>query len=157
MPLRAEPGGFGNASSWLSTGSQEADRIAPESVERFKRRFASCGAPDEVAAVTNCGMTGIDTCAAGGILSTRWSASAGARTGGMGPQTHPKVFWLRWHDSGGRLRRYATRDYRRRDLGVAYSSRGAWAVSRHPVLNTALSKAVLRKYGFLFLSDLRAN
>ena len=45
----------------------------------------------------------------------------------------------------------------RRDLGVAYSSRGAWAVSRQPVLNTALSKAVLRRYGFLFPSDLAAN
>jgi len=69
-----------------------------------------------------------------------------------------KCFWLRWHDSGGRLRRLRQLGITERgDLGVAYSSRGAWAVSRHPVLNTALSKAVLRKYGFLFLSDLRAN
>jgi RNA-directed DNA polymerase len=69
-----------------------------------------------------------------------------------------KCFWLRWHDSGGRLRRLRQLGItERRDLGVAYSSRGAWAVSRQPVLNTALSKAVLRKYGFLFPSDLAAN
>jgi RNA-directed DNA polymerase len=66
-----------------------------------------------------------------------------------------KCFWLRWHDSRGRLRRLRQLGITgSRDLGVAYSSRGAWAVSQQPVLNTALSKAVLRKYGFLFPSDL---
>ena len=44
-----------------------------------------------------------------------------------------------------------------RDLGVAYSSRVAWPVSKHPVLNTALSKAVLRRYGFLFPNDFAAT
>jgi hypothetical protein len=43
------------------------------------------------------------------------------------------------------------------EVNIRYSSRGAWAVSRQPVLNTALSQAVLRKYGFLFPSDLAAN
>jgi RNA-directed DNA polymerase len=68
-----------------------------------------------------------------------------------------KCFWLRWHDSRGRLRRLRQLGItERRDLGIVHSSRGAWAVSRQPVLNTALSKAVLRRYGFLFPSDLEA-
>jgi hypothetical protein len=41
-----------------------------------------------------------------------------------------------------------------RDLGIVHSSRGAWAVSKQPVLNTALSEAALRRYGFLFTGDL---
>jgi RNA-directed DNA polymerase len=66
-----------------------------------------------------------------------------------------KCFWLRWHNSRGRWRRLRqlgiTED---RDLGIAFSSRGAWPVSAQPALQTALSKAVLRRYGFLFPSDL---
>ena len=69
-----------------------------------------------------------------------------------------KCFWLRWHDSRGRLRRLRQLGITEsRDLGVAHSSRGAWAVSQHPVLHTALSKAVLRRYGFLLPSDLAVN
>ena len=67
-----------------------------------------------------------------------------------------KCFWLRWHDSRGRLRRLRQLGIKGRDLGVVYSSRGAWAVSKQPVLNTALSKAVLRRFGFLFTDDLAA-
>jgi RNA-directed DNA polymerase len=68
-----------------------------------------------------------------------------------------KCFWLRWHDSRGRLRRLRQLGITgSRDLGIAYSSRGAWAVSRQPVLNAALSKAALRRYGFLFTNDLAA-
>ena len=66
-----------------------------------------------------------------------------------------KCFWQRWHDPRGRLRRLRRLGITSgRDLGVAYSSRGAWAVSKQPVLNTALSKAALRRYGFLFTDDL---
>lgn len=69
-----------------------------------------------------------------------------------------KCFWLRWHDARGRLRRLRQLGItENRDLGVVHSSRGAWAVSVHPVLNTALSKAVLRRYGFLFPSGLEAG
>lgn len=69
-----------------------------------------------------------------------------------------KCFWLRWHDQRGRLRRLRQLGIRgRRELGIAASSRGAWAVAQFPVLNTALSNAVLRRYGFLFPSDLTAS
>jgi hypothetical protein len=50
-----------------------------------------------------------------------------------------KCFWLRWHDSRGRLRRLRQLGTtENRDLGVACSSGGASAVSQQPVLNTAL-------------------
>ncbi len=69
-----------------------------------------------------------------------------------------KCFWLRWHDARGRLRRLRQLGItENRDLGVVHSSRGAWAVSVQPVLNTALSKAVLQRYGFLFPSGLEAR
>ena len=68
-----------------------------------------------------------------------------------------KCFWLRWHDRKGRLRRLRQLGIRGRDLGVAGSSRGAWAVAKEPVLQNALSTAVLRRYGFLFPSDLAAQ
>jgi RNA-directed DNA polymerase len=67
-----------------------------------------------------------------------------------------KCFWLRWHDRRGRLRRLRSLGITGRDLGVAGSSRGAWAVAKEPVVQNALSKAVLRRYGFLFPSDLAA-
>jgi group II intron reverse transcriptase/maturase len=69
-----------------------------------------------------------------------------------------KCFWLRWHSPRGRLRKLRQLGITaRRDLAVANTSRGAWAVSQQPVLNTALSKAVLRRYGFLFPSELAAK
>ena len=68
-----------------------------------------------------------------------------------------KCFWLRWHDRRGRLRRLRQLGITGRALGVAGTGRGAWAVSKLPVLNTALSKAVLRRFGFLFPSDFAAT
>ena len=69
-----------------------------------------------------------------------------------------KCFWLRWHDTRGRLRKLRqlgiTRD---RHLGVVGSSRGAWAIAVHPVINTAISHAKLRSHGFLFPTDLEAR
>ena len=67
-----------------------------------------------------------------------------------------KCFWLRWHSRRGRLRRLRHLGIGERGLGIAYHSGGAWRMSRHPVLNSALSNAVLRRHGFLFPSDLRA-
>jgi hypothetical protein len=68
-----------------------------------------------------------------------------------------KCFWLRWHDRRGRLRRLRQLGIKGRDLGIAHSRRGAWAVSKLPVLHMALSNAVLRRYGFLFPSDFAAT
>lgn len=65
-----------------------------------------------------------------------------------------KCFWLRWHSSTGRERALRRFGLHGRMLKVAFSSRGAWHLARTGSLNTALSNAVLRRYGFLMPSDL---
>jgi RNA-directed DNA polymerase len=68
-----------------------------------------------------------------------------------------KCFWLRWHNRRGRLRRLRSLGIEGRGLGVAGSSRGAWAIAHHPVMQTALSTAVLRRVGFVFPMDLAVS
>lgn len=65
-----------------------------------------------------------------------------------------KCFWLRWHDPEGRERRLRALGLRGSQLKVAQSSRGAWHVAKNGSLNTALSNATLKRYGFLMPSDL---
>jgi RNA-directed DNA polymerase len=65
-----------------------------------------------------------------------------------------KCFWLRWHSASGR-RAALTRlgvPHSRRDL--AHSSRGAWRMARHAVLQEALNNRVLKRHGFITPSDL---
>jgi RNA-directed DNA polymerase len=64
-----------------------------------------------------------------------------------------KCFWQRWHDVRGRLRHLRHLGLKGRLLKVAYSPKGAWHLARTPSLHTALSNAVLRRYGFLMPSD----
>jgi len=68
-----------------------------------------------------------------------------------------KCFWLRWHGRRGRLRRLRLLGIKGRELGIAGSSCGAWAAAKTPILQKALRNAVLRRYGFLFPSDLAAT
>ena len=68
-----------------------------------------------------------------------------------------KCFWLRWHDWQGRVRALRRLGLRGRLLKVAHSSRGAWRIARSPSLQTGLSNAVLRRYGFVMPSDLAAT
>jgi RNA-directed DNA polymerase len=63
-------------------------------------------------------------------------------------------FWQRWHDWRGRLRQLRQLGLRGRHLKVAHSSKGAWRIAASPSLQTALSNAVLRRYGFWMPSDL---
>ena len=65
-----------------------------------------------------------------------------------------KCFWLRGHDTAGRLRRLRHLGLRGKALGVATSGRGAWGIAKQPELHQALNNAVLRRYGFLLPSDL---
>jgi RNA-directed DNA polymerase len=65
-----------------------------------------------------------------------------------------KCFWIRWHSAVGRERALGRLGLRGRMLKVAFSSRGAWHLSGTGSLQTALSNAVLRRYGFLMPSDL---
>ena len=68
-----------------------------------------------------------------------------------------KCFWLRWHDRRGRERNLRKLGVRGASLGVATSSRGAWRVAGQPELKWGLSNAILRRYGFLFPSELAAK
>jgi group II intron reverse transcriptase/maturase len=68
-----------------------------------------------------------------------------------------KCFWLRWHDTRGRLRHLRRLGLKGKALGVATSSRGAWRVAAQPELHQALSKVNFKKYGFIFPSDLAAE
>lgn len=63
-------------------------------------------------------------------------------------------FWQRWHDWRGRLRKLRRLGLSGRQLQVAHSSKGAWRIAASPSLQTALSKAVLRRHGFWMPSDL---
>jgi group II intron reverse transcriptase/maturase len=63
-------------------------------------------------------------------------------------------FWQRWHDWRGRLRKLRRLGLSGRLLKVAHSSKEAWRLAASPSLQTALSNAVLRRYGFWMPSDL---
>lgn len=65
-----------------------------------------------------------------------------------------KCFWLRWHRWDGRRNALLRLGLRPGHARAANTSRGAWAMARHPVLNTALNNDTLRGYGFLLPSDL---
>ena len=65
-----------------------------------------------------------------------------------------KCFWLRWHSAKGRERHLRALGLRGPMLKLARSSKGAWRLSRGPILQTALNTATLRRYGFLMPSDL---
>lgn len=66
-------------------------------------------------------------------------------------------FWQRWHDWRGRKRHLRRLGLSGRLLKVAHSSKGAWPIARSPSLQTALSNAVLRRYGFSMPSELAAT
>jgi group II intron reverse transcriptase/maturase len=63
-----------------------------------------------------------------------------------------KCFWIRWHSAVGRGRALRRLGLRGRMLKVAFSSRGAWHLAGTGSLQTALSNAVIRRYGFLMPS-----
>lgn len=67
-----------------------------------------------------------------------------------------KCFWIRWHSAAGRERALRRLGLRGRMLKAAFSSRGAWHLASTGSLQTALSNAVLRRFGFLMPSDLAA-
>ena len=63
-------------------------------------------------------------------------------------------FWRRWHNWRGRLRKLRALGLQGRLLKVAPQFQGAWRIAASPSLQTALSNAVLRRYGFWMPSDL---
>ena len=67
-----------------------------------------------------------------------------------------KCFWLRWHDATGRENALRRLGILGRRLKAAFSSLGAWHMSRNGSLQSALSNQILRQHGFLVPSDLAA-
>jgi group II intron reverse transcriptase/maturase len=65
-----------------------------------------------------------------------------------------KCFWLRWHSWSGRRKALRRLGLKPGHLRSANTGRGAWRMARHPVLQTALNNATLRRHGFLLPSDL---
>jgi RNA-directed DNA polymerase len=65
-----------------------------------------------------------------------------------------KCFWLRWHSSKGREAALKRLGVPARRAAVGRSGRGAWRMARHVVLQEALSKKTLQRYGFIMPSDL---
>jgi group II intron reverse transcriptase/maturase len=65
-----------------------------------------------------------------------------------------KCFWQRWHNASGRRAALGKLSIPPSRLKIAHSSRGAWHMGRHPVLQEALSNRVLKSYGFITPSDL---
>ena len=59
-----------------------------------------------------------------------------------------KCFWLRWHHWRGRRNALKRLGLRGKILGMASSSKGAWAIARHWVMQRALKNATLNRYGF---------
>jgi RNA-directed DNA polymerase len=68
-----------------------------------------------------------------------------------------KFFWLRWHTAAGRKRALQSLGLKGQLLKIAYSSKGAWHLSRIGSLHKALSNKVLRRMGFILPSDLAAQ
>jgi group II intron reverse transcriptase/maturase len=60
-----------------------------------------------------------------------------------------KCFWLRWRTHRGRLKALRRLGIRGRSLGLAYCSRGAWSLARHPVLHQAMPNRKLEHYGLV--------
>jgi RNA-directed DNA polymerase len=68
-----------------------------------------------------------------------------------------KYFWWRWHNKKGRERNLRKLGVKGALLKVASSARGAWRVAAALAMQSALTKSVLRTYGFLMPSDLAAQ
>jgi RNA-directed DNA polymerase len=59
-----------------------------------------------------------------------------------------KCFWLRWHHPRGRLNALKRLGLQGEILGMASSSKGAWAIARQWVMHRALNNKTLERYGF---------
>lgn len=59
-----------------------------------------------------------------------------------------KCFWQRWHGAKGRYNALRQMGIRGKVLKIASTKLGAWPMSIHPVVNTALRTSVLNRYGF---------
>lgn len=67
-----------------------------------------------------------------------------------------KCFWQRWHSASGRVRVLRSLGVPPTRARLGRSTRGAWRIAKHAVMQEALNNRQLRNYGFLMPSDLDA-
>jgi RNA-directed DNA polymerase len=60
-----------------------------------------------------------------------------------------KCFWLRWRTARGRINAMKRLGVKGRALGLGYSSRGAWPMARHVVMQQALNNRTLERFGLI--------
>jgi group II intron reverse transcriptase/maturase len=65
-----------------------------------------------------------------------------------------KCFWQRWHSGEGRVAKLRSLGMSPLAARAGRSSRGAWRMAKHQVMQGALKNRLLRAYGFLMPSDL---
>lgn len=80
-----------------------------------------------------------------GLIERRWEV---ADLSGWIRRHMRKCLWLRWHHPRGRLNALKRLGVRGQSLGMAYSAKGAWAMARHYVMNSALKNKTLERHGF---------
>jgi group II intron reverse transcriptase/maturase len=68
-----------------------------------------------------------------------------------------KCFWQRWHEAAGRERNLRSLGLTGKLLKAAWSSKGAWHISRTGSLHKALSNKWMQRSGFFMPSDLAAQ
>lgn len=68
-----------------------------------------------------------------------------------------KCFWQRWHSASGRRAALARLGIPPSRIDVAHSSRGAWRMGRHPVVQEALNNRTLKKHGLITPADLASR
>jgi group II intron reverse transcriptase/maturase len=129
--------------------------VAPQSVERFKmkvrERWRSCQSQtsDQLRDLWRAYIRGW-----WGYYRLAEERRSVFRLEGWIRRHIRSCFWQRWHDWRGRLRKLRQLGLSGHLLKVAHSSKGAWRIAASPSLQTALSNAVLRRYGFWMPSDL---
>ena len=64
-----------------------------------------------------------------------------------------KCIWLRWKTWRGRRNALKRLGIRGKELGIAYTGKGAWRIASSPVLHRALSNKILKRYGFILPWD----
>jgi RNA-directed DNA polymerase len=132
--------------------------IAPESVERFKAKVREMWRGNQSRTSTELRDTWASYARGWwGYFQLAEVRRPIARLEGWIRRHIRKCFWIRWHSAVGRERVLRRLGLRGRMLKVAFSSRGAWHLAGTGSVQTALSNAVLRRYGFLVPTDLAAG
>lgn len=128
--------------------------IAPRSVERFKAKvrtlWKSCQSRTSAELLRQWRAWLQGWCSYYRLAQERKSVT---RLEGWIRRRIRCCFWLRWHSRQGRWNNLKALGCTARQCRTASSTKGAWKIAASPSLQTALSNAVLRRYGFQMPSE----